>query len=109
VARPVPTAAKGKRAVEGATSGVPSQANPANPPSSSNPHAPGGTPLERLLGLGGTPLGLSDRARAAEVLDRLAKLNTNRMTPLQALNLLAEMQTRLTVLPPAVLFPEESC
>jgi DNA mismatch repair protein MutS len=88
--------AKAKRAVEGATSGGTAGAS-------------GTGPVERLLGLAGTPLGLSERAHAAEVLDRLSKLNTNRMTPLQALNLLAEMQARLTVLPQPSLFPEESC
>jgi hypothetical protein len=44
----------------------------------------------------------------AAALDRLIRLNTNRLTPLQALNILAELQSSLERPAPAALFPEET-
>ncbi len=70
------------------------------------PKAP--TP-RRLQGASAVPAAQSQISAQNVVLERLAKLNVNRLTPLQALNILAELQGGSTAARSAPLFPEESC
>jgi DNA mismatch repair protein MutS len=58
-------------------------------------------PLERM--------GLASNAISSRLHERLVGLNLNRLTPIQALNILAEMQAEATRAPQRALFPEESC
>lgn len=94
------------------TKPVPPSAGASRYPSGPREPASSGTPELPLQPVASPGLALQEslvpRALAAKVIERLEKLNLNRMTPLQALNFLSEIQSHVRQPEQKLLFEEDS-